>query len=143
MIVLLLIVCQVSLIYGLPAQTLASFRASIDFCRAASAPVIRAFPLMLLRGTPLYDLKAKHGLLESTDFGIDISALIQLEHVFMQSFKLDFPLVISSDHVPNCHILVVFLFLCMLVLFFLNQFFVTVTELTLLLILAAILLACR
>ena len=44
---------EVSLIYGLPEQTRASFEASVDWCLARGVPVIKAFPLMLLRGTAL------------------------------------------------------------------------------------------
>jgi len=44
---------QVSLIFGLPAQTLASFEESVAWCLSRSVPVIKAFPLLLLRGTPL------------------------------------------------------------------------------------------
>ena len=43
----------VTLIYGLPEQTLASFRASVAFCLERRVPVVRAFPLSLLRGTEL------------------------------------------------------------------------------------------
>lgn len=44
---------EVSLIYGLPEQTLESFRATVDWCLRMSIPVIKAFPLLLLRGTEL------------------------------------------------------------------------------------------
>lgn len=44
---------EVSIIFGLPEQTLASFRETIAFCLEKRIPVIRAFPLMLLRGTEL------------------------------------------------------------------------------------------
>jgi radical SAM superfamily enzyme YgiQ (UPF0313 family) len=44
---------EVSLIFGLPAQTLASFEASVEWCLTREVPVVKAFPLMLLRGTEL------------------------------------------------------------------------------------------
>ena len=44
---------EVSLIFGLPLQTLASFEASVAWCLAREVPVIKAFPLLLLRGTAL------------------------------------------------------------------------------------------
>lgn len=44
---------EVSLIFGLPLQTLASFEASVSWCLEREVPVIKAFPLMLLRGTAL------------------------------------------------------------------------------------------
>lgn len=56
---------EISLIFGLPKQTVNSFKKSIDFCIQHKTPVIHAFPLMLLRGTPMYDRKAEFGLVES------------------------------------------------------------------------------
>ena len=44
---------EVSLIFGLPEQTLASFEQSVRWCLERRVPVIKAFPLLLLRGTPL------------------------------------------------------------------------------------------
>lgn len=44
---------EVSIIYGLPEQTLESFRETVAFCLSERIPVIKAFPLQLLRGTPL------------------------------------------------------------------------------------------
>lgn len=58
---------EVSLIYGLPAQTLASFRETVDWCLRRRIPVVRAFPLMLLRGTELERERARWGLRESDD----------------------------------------------------------------------------
>ena len=58
---------EISLIFGLPMQTVGSFQESIDFCKEQGVETIHAFPLMLLRGTLLYDQKQKLGLVESTD----------------------------------------------------------------------------
>lgn len=44
---------EVSLIFGLPMQTWTSFRESVAWCLQRRVPVIKAFPLVLLRGTPL------------------------------------------------------------------------------------------
>ena len=44
---------EVSLIFGLPLQTLESFKESVRFCLHREVPVIKAWPLMILRGTPL------------------------------------------------------------------------------------------
>jgi radical SAM superfamily enzyme YgiQ (UPF0313 family) len=44
---------EVSLIFGLPLQTLASFEQSIQWCLERQVPVIKAFPLLALRGTQL------------------------------------------------------------------------------------------
>ena len=54
---------EVSLIYGLPNQTLDSFRRSVDFA-LNHAKSVRAFPLLLLRGTPLHGRKDEFGLVE-------------------------------------------------------------------------------
>ncbi|MFT5685950.1 MAG: radical SAM superfamily enzyme YgiQ (UPF0313 family) [Myxococcota bacterium] len=56
---------EVSLIFGLPMQTLRSFEQSVDFCLSHGVPVIKAFPLMLLRGTKLEQDRARWGLQES------------------------------------------------------------------------------
>lgn len=44
---------EVSLIFGLPTQTLASFTESVQWCIEQKVPTIKAFPLLLLRGTKL------------------------------------------------------------------------------------------
>lgn len=56
---------EVSLIYGLPNQTLDSFRSSVDWCLQQEVPRLRAWPLMLLRGTLLHERRARYGLRES------------------------------------------------------------------------------
>ncbi|MFV8752326.1 B12-binding domain-containing radical SAM protein [Nannocystaceae bacterium ST9] len=58
---------EVSLIFGLPGQTLASFESSIQWCLERRVPVIKAFPLMLLRGTPLERDRERWQLRESAD----------------------------------------------------------------------------
>lgn len=58
---------EVSVIYGLPEQTLESFRNTIDWCLSMKIPVIKAFPLMLLRGTEIEKQKHLWGLIESND----------------------------------------------------------------------------
>ncbi|WP_095067609.1 B12-binding domain-containing radical SAM protein [Pseudomonas sp. Irchel 3A18] len=63
---------EVSLIYGLPNQTLDSFRSSVDWCVQRRVPRVRAWPLMLLRGTPLYEQKQLYGFKESDDQAIPI-----------------------------------------------------------------------
>lgn len=66
------ITTEVSLIFGLPGQTVASFQESIQFCKDHGVPTIYAYPLMLLRGTPLYAAKEKLGLRESTDVEVKV-----------------------------------------------------------------------
>lgn len=64
---------EVSLIFGLPNQTLESFKESVQFCKRLEVPTIYAYPLMLLRGTPLYEKKKELGLIESTDVDLQIN----------------------------------------------------------------------
>ena len=53
---------EVSLIYGLPEQTLESFRKTVDWCLSMGIPVIKAFPLLLLRGTELERTRVRWSL---------------------------------------------------------------------------------
>lgn len=63
---------EVSLIYGLPFQTLERFRASVDWCLSRGVPRVRAWPLMLLRGTALEAERARWGFVESEDDRIPV-----------------------------------------------------------------------
>jgi radical SAM superfamily enzyme YgiQ (UPF0313 family) len=45
---------EVSIIYGLPNQTFDSFRSNVDFLKSNGCAVIKAYPLMLLKGTELF-----------------------------------------------------------------------------------------
>ncbi len=58
---------EISLIYGLPSQTLESFKRSIDWCHQHGVTRIKAWPLMLLRGTALYERKEEFGFVESDE----------------------------------------------------------------------------
>jgi radical SAM superfamily enzyme YgiQ (UPF0313 family) len=55
---------EVSLIFGLPNQTRASFEESVRWCIERRVPTIKAFPLLLLRGTALERERAKWGYVE-------------------------------------------------------------------------------
>ena len=58
---------EISIIYGLPTQTLQSFSETVDWCLEKSVPAIKAFPLMLLRGTDTEKRKEEWGLKSSED----------------------------------------------------------------------------
>lgn len=58
---------EVSIIYGLPNQTLSSFRETVNWCLERQVPTLKAWPLMLLRGTPLEAEKEKYGFEESEE----------------------------------------------------------------------------
>lgn len=53
---------EVSLIFGLPEQTVESFIDSVAWCLDREVPIIKAFPLLLLRGTKLDIDRQKWGL---------------------------------------------------------------------------------
>lgn len=55
---------EISLIYGLPKQTLDSFKKSVEFVYENGCTNITAFPLMLLKGTELYQQKNQFGFKE-------------------------------------------------------------------------------
>ncbi|TXY09264.1 B12-binding domain-containing radical SAM protein [Vibrio mimicus] len=55
---------EVSLIYGLPTQTLYSFTQSIQFLQERNVSNIKAFPLMLLEGTQLSEDRELYGVKE-------------------------------------------------------------------------------
>lgn len=84
---------EVSLIYGLPHQTLDSFRSSVDWCLQQRVPRVRAWPLMLLRGTPLDEQKARYGFRESVDQRIPIvvasDSFSEAEHAEMARMALE------------------------------------------------------
>ena len=65
---------EVSLIYGLPGQTPESFQRSIDYVKNKGCKIVKAYPLMLLRGTELYDEKLKWNLKEEivVEFNIPV-----------------------------------------------------------------------
>ena len=65
---------EVSLIYGLPLQTLDSFKKSVEFLLKNGCSKIFAFPLMLLKGTELYSQKNDFNMHESAtgDYNIPL-----------------------------------------------------------------------
>lgn len=65
---------EVSLIFGLPCQTLGSFLRTVQWCLDHRVPVIRAFPLMLLRGTELERDRWRWGLV---DDGTDMPMVVE------------------------------------------------------------------
>ena len=63
------------MIFGLPGQTVHSFHESIQFCKDLHVPIIYAYPLMLLRGTPLHAAKDRLGLVESDTLDLEIDRI--------------------------------------------------------------------
>mgnify|MGYP006164405757 CR=1 FL=1 len=57
--------CEVSLIFGLPCQTYESFCETVNWCLEMKLPTVKAFPLMLLRGTEIEKNRDTWGLIES------------------------------------------------------------------------------
>lgn len=65
---------EISLIYGLPGQTPESFRASIDYVLEKGCTCVKAYPLMLLEGTKLFEQKKELKMKEEVmgDFAIPL-----------------------------------------------------------------------
>lgn len=80
---------EISLIFGLPFQTLESFQQTVDYCVDRKVQIIKAFPLMLLRGTSLFYNKTNFGLIESSD--IEIAKLEDVDRIYT-----DIPHVVAS-----------------------------------------------
>ncbi|EGG24337.1 radical SAM domain protein [Cavenderia fasciculata] len=87
---------EISLIYGLPLQTVETFKETIDFCRthAPNNAVIHAFPLMLLRGTPLFHRKHELGIIESNEIVSDNNIIPRLQST--PDSLVDIPHVVAS-----------------------------------------------
>lgn len=68
---------EISLIFGLPLQTVDSFQRTIEKIREETDGSLVAFPLMLLRGTPLYYQKNMLGLIEGTDIAHTVLDRVQ------------------------------------------------------------------
>jgi len=56
---------EISVIFGLPNQTYRSFLKTVNWCLSSGATTIKAFPLMLLRGTELEERKQEWGMIQS------------------------------------------------------------------------------
>lgn len=80
---------EVSLIFGLPLQTLHSFKESVNYCLSREVPVVKAWPLMILRGTPLdtEEQRRSYGLVERA---IGVSEEID-------RIQVDIPHVVASS----------------------------------------------
>jgi len=63
----------ISLIYGLPGQTLSSFESDIDKLQKLGIQEVVAFPLMILPGTEMFNRREEFGLKEGkidSEYGI-------------------------------------------------------------------------
>jgi radical SAM superfamily enzyme YgiQ (UPF0313 family) len=69
---------EISLIYGLPEQSLKTFKDTIMYLQSMRCKKMKMYPLMLLKGTKLYEEKDRWGLKE-------------------EFFEYDIPLVIESN----------------------------------------------
>lgn len=89
---------EVSLIYGLPLQTLDSFRASVRWCLDHGVPRVRAWPLMLLRGTPLHAQREMWGFVDSEGERIPI---VVASHSFSRDDHAEMARIAASLDAPN------------------------------------------
>jgi radical SAM superfamily enzyme YgiQ (UPF0313 family) len=67
---------EASLIYGLPNQTVSSFKENITRLQDMGCKKITAWPLMLLRGTKLFEDKDKYNLIEKSTGDFNIPTVI-------------------------------------------------------------------
>ena len=92
---------EVSLIFGLPLQTLASFERTVQWCLERQAPVIKAFPLELLRGTPLDRDRQRWAL---RDDGSQLAKVVQSDSMsssdWQRMHQLADALALTEDHHP-------------------------------------------
>ncbi len=72
---------EISLIYGLPHQTVESFKESIDFVKDLGAEKVVAWPLMLLRGTELDKRKKELGLKEEVLSSVNLDGELPKERI--------------------------------------------------------------
>ncbi len=68
---------EISLIYGLPYQTLDSFKYSIDFALDNGCTQLTAYPLMLLKGTELYQQKEQFQFKEKSIGEYNIPVVVE------------------------------------------------------------------
>jgi radical SAM superfamily enzyme YgiQ (UPF0313 family) len=90
---------EVSLIYGLPEQSVKTFKDTIMYLQSMGCKNIKMYPLMLLKGTKLYEEKNRWGLKEKL-FENDIPLVIEsnsfsklewekMRHIAEQSMKIN------------------------------------------------------
>jgi hypothetical protein len=97
---------ELSFIYGLPEQTLDSFRRTLEWAEhkcsnhASSRAVARFWPLMLLRGTQLHKRRSELGLVTTEALQVDISGRVgsSIPHVIAShTFTFDDWLVMNQE----------------------------------------------
>ncbi|MDE2716321.1 MAG: B12-binding domain-containing radical SAM protein, partial [Chloroflexota bacterium] len=92
---------EISLIYGLPLQTLDRFRTSVEWCLDHGVPRVRAWPLMLLRGTSLHVQRARWGYVESE---VDRIPIVVESHSFSREDHSEMARIAASlERSDNTH----------------------------------------
>ena len=89
---------EISLIYGLPLQTLDRFRASVEWCLDRGVPRVRAWPLMLLRGTGLHGQRSRWGYVESE---VDRIPIVVEGHSFSREDHSEMARIAASLELPD------------------------------------------
>src|SRR5699024_9245528 len=89
-------------IFGLPEQTLSSFKDTVQWCLERHVPVIKAFPLMLLRGTELDLQRKKWNLRESVgDMPVVLSSNSFSRSDWQEMAKISEALKRTEGHHPD------------------------------------------
>lgn len=98
---------EVSLIFGLPEQTLASFIESVGWCLARKVPVIKAYPLLLLRGTKMDLDRARWGLVVGDATMPEVTASATFSHQDWQAMGAISQALHDTEgaHPPLAHLL--------------------------------------
>ena len=91
---------EVSLIFGLPLQTLDSFKETIQWCLKREIPVIKAFPLLLLRGTKLEQKREQWQL---RDIGRTMPIVIKSSSFCFDDWKIMMKLSEALKQTENRH----------------------------------------
>jgi radical SAM superfamily enzyme YgiQ (UPF0313 family) len=93
---------EITLIYGLPEQSLESFKHTVSWCLKHNVPTIKAFPLMLLRGTDVANRKHEWDLTESSGpMPVVLSSNTFTFNDWLAMARLSEALKKTEDHHPS------------------------------------------
>lgn len=95
---------EVSLIYGLPTQTLDSFCQSLQFLQDKGISNIKAFPLMLLEGTLLSEDKESFGIKEDYIDDSEIPHVVESDSFTSEEWKVmrELAMKLTNMEVSEC-----------------------------------------
>ena len=93
---------EISVIFGLPLQTVASFEQTLQWCLAQRVPVIKAFPLLLLRGTALDQERERWGFIDDGGSMPMVVQSVSFSHAdWVYMAQLSEALSLTEGHHPS------------------------------------------